>query len=197
MPASESATFTTNARARWERRALLLALLVALLVPAWRVFGPRGMPVQVQALPWQRDIEIERLALERGSAWCDELPAGAQDVSRRWLDDPEGRRGRAEHCRYQLPAWQARRSARAEGLLQAGGPAPHWPTEPALEAGSERLGKRHERYALLLRAGDGDGEGQVWRCELPQPRWQQFHAGQRLRLVVDKFGVADCSSLPG
>lgn len=172
---------------RWLLRG---ALAVPVLTLAWQVLGPSGTRVEVQALRWQRDIEVERLLLESGSAWCDEMPATAQDINRRWLDDPEGRRGRAEHCRYQAPAWRARRSARAEGMDAR--PAPHWPAEPVLEPGVERLGRRHEQYALLLRAEDG----REWRCDLPQARWQGFHIGQRLRLAVDRFGTADCSSLP-
>lgn len=190
---SSSSFSSSSARSARARRALLLALLAALLaLPIWRLFGPRGTAVTVEALHWQRDIEVERQVLESGSAWCDELPAGAQDISRRWLQDPQGLRGSAEHCRFQLPAWRPRRSVHAEGM-DAFDPPPHWPAEPALEAGQERLGKRHERYALRLRA---DG-GQVWHCELPQARWQQFHGGQRLRLAVDRHGVADCGRLPG
>ncbi|MFY8118429.1 MAG: hypothetical protein ACOVLH_11520, partial [Roseateles sp.] len=50
---------------RWLLR-LLLALPV--LVLAWQVLGPSGVPVEVQAQRWQRDIEVERLLLESGSA---------------------------------------------------------------------------------------------------------------------------------
>lgn len=175
------------ARRAWLAGALALALLATL---CWWLFGPRGVPVELTRKTWRRDIEIERLLLESGSAWCDELPVGAQDVVRRPLQDPAGLRGLAAHCRYQAPQWRARRSLRAEGQDPT---PPHWPAVPALDAGSERPGKRHEQYALELQAADG----RAWRCELPPSRWrQQFHAGQRLRLAVDRHGVADCASLP-
>lgn len=175
---------------RHHRRLLAAALLLGLLTPlGWWLFGPHGVAVEIAAKTWQRDIEIERLLLESASAWCDELPADAQDISRRLLQDPEGRRGLATHCRYQAPQWRARRSARAAGQDLT---PPRWPDEPVLELGSERLGKRHEHYALELQSADG----RAWRCELPQARWQQFRGGQRLRLAVDRHGVADCSSLP-
>lgn len=171
-------------------RLFLLALVLLSIALAWRLFGPGGVTVEVAAKTWQRDIEVERLGLELGSAWCDELPAQAQDIVRRPLQDPEGRRGLAEHCRYQAPQWRARRSERAEGQDPT---PPRWPAEPRLTQGLERSGARHERYALQLRSAD---DGRPWTCELPQPRWQQFHTGQRLRLQVDRHGVADCASLP-
>ncbi|MFN5048045.1 hypothetical protein [Roseateles sp.] len=122
--------------------------------------GPRGVRVEVLDQRWQRDIEVERLLLESGSAWYDELPAGAQDISRRWLEDPQGSRGRAEHCRYyQLPTWRPRRSARSEGL-SAAAPAPFWAPTPTLEPEVERLGRRREHYELRLAAADGRN----WQC---------------------------------
>lgn len=173
---------------RWLLRAVL-ALPVLLL--GWQVMGPRGVHVEVLEQRWQRDIEVERLLLESGSAWCDELPAGAQDISRRWLEDPQGSRGRAEHCRYQLPTWRPRRSARSEGL-SALAPAPFWAPTPTLEPELERLGRRREHYELLLAAADG----RSWQCPLPQARWARYRQGQSLRLQVDRFGVANCASLP-
>lgn len=172
------------------RQLLAGASLLALLLPlAWWLFGPRGLAVEVAAKTWRRDIEIERLLLESASAWCADLPPDARDLERRLRQDPEGLRGLAEHCRYRAPQWRARRSERATGQDPA---PPRWPAEPVLDADSERLGKRHEHYALELQAADG----RTWQCELPQARWQQFQNGQRLRLAVDRHGVANCAGLP-
>ena len=179
------------------RRLLVAACLLALmLLPVgWRLFGPRGVSVEIVAKTWQRDVEIERLLLESASGWCEELPAGARDVSRRLLQDPEGRRGLAEHCRFQLPQWRGRRSARAVGQDPT---PPHWPVvtlepQPGQTLGAERPGKRHEHYVLQLRAADG----QAWTCELPLPQWRQLAVGSSFRLQVDRQGTADCGRLPG
>lgn len=176
---------------RWFYPVLLLLGVPSM---AWVLFGPRGIRVELEAKTWQRDIEIERLVLETSTGWCDALPADASDVQRRMVQDPEGKRGLAEHCRYQSPQWRQRNIARREGADPA---APAWP-EPDLaemplgELGAERRGKRQERYELVLR----DADDRRWTCEMPLPRWQAHRRGERFRLLVDRFGVADCSSVP-
>lgn len=167
---------------------LLLGLLYWALAPA-------GTAVRVAAMNWSRDIEVERQVQQLDSGWCDEMPHGAQAISRRKVDRPDSLPGgTAEHCRYTVLAWRAVRSLHSEGLAPT---PPFWPPVPAnalssdADAGKERLGKRHERYELLLQSDDG----QEWRCKLPMPRWQTFSTGQRLRLKVDRFGVADCSGI--
>jgi hypothetical protein len=192
MPMPSAATRSPSPP-RWRVLMLGLALLVWLPL-GWRLFGPRGVPVEVTAKTWRRDIEIERLLLESSSGWCDELPAGAREVERRLLQDPVGRRGLTEHCRYQAPQWRGRRSARAEGHDPT---PPSWPavalaSPPGPTLGAERPGKRHEHYVLQLRSADGE----TWRCEMPAQQWQRVGVGLRFRLQVDRQGSADCSQLP-
>lgn len=177
-------------------RALLFiaAMLVILATLAWWMFGPRGFAVELTQRSWRMEIEVERLRLESGADWCDELPEGAFDISRQLRADPTGKRAApSEHCRYSLLAWRRQWIARAEG-----GPADpvQWPRPPLRiappgEPGSERLGRREAFYELQLR----DMAGHVWTCRTEPERWQQLRPGQRFRLLVDRWGTADCAAL--
>lgn len=174
-------------------RVLVLAAMVAatLATLGWWIFGPSGVAVELTQRRWRMEIVVERLRAETGSDWCDELPEGAFDISRRVMDDPSGRRaGPSEHCRYSLLAWRRSWIVKTEG-----GPEdrPDWPRPPLRIAppgqpGSERLGKREAFYEIELR----DRENHAWVCRVTPERWQQLRVGQRFRVPVDRFGTADC-----
>lgn len=184
----------TNLPRRW-RWALLGLAALALAVLAWRLFGPRGVVVEVVGKTWQLEIEIEKRVMESGSTWCDELPADAQVQGRRLMDKAVGGRpAGAEHCRYISPQWRRRWGIRNEG--QAPTP-PSWPAPKLAEAGpeglgAERLGKRQQRYLLQLH----DSTGRDWTCELPLAQWQRVTSGTSLRLQIDRWSVANCATLP-
>ncbi|MCV2421583.1 hypothetical protein [Paucibacter sp. DJ2R-2] len=162
------------------------------------VFGPKGLQVDQVAKTWQLEIEVERRTLETGSGWCDELPETAQVLSRRWLDsDPSGQRsGAVEHCHYRSPQWRTSYVAQSQGQAPA---AAVWP-QPVLRPGDperqglgeERLGKRQSFYELQLQASDG----RAWSCRQSLADWQGRPAQARYRVQVDRYGVADCASLP-
>lgn len=183
-------------RLRPRRLAFLALLLIPVLALSWRLFGPRGFSVKVEAKTWLYEIEVEKRVLETGSGWCDELPPGAGGIERRMIADPSGvRSGLAEHCRYSIPEWRKR------WVAQASGPAtepPRWPTPqlvdlPADEIGAERAGKRTQRYLLQLRS---ERNGVDWSCQLPLEQWQRFQEGESFRLMVDRFSTANCASVP-
>lgn len=170
-------------------------LLLGLPLIVWLMLRPRGVPVEVAAKPWSREIEIERQVLEMHSDWCAQMPAGAELLERRPRPDPE-RGAEAEHCRYRAPAWRALRLVRAEGLAPQ---PPYWPAMNLLLPGSpgapagERAGKRRAVQELALR----DAQGRSWSCPLALPAWQAWAIGARTRLAVHRFtGVANCASLP-
>lgn len=174
------------------RILVLLALVAATLATlGWWVLGPSGVAVELTRRSWRMEIVVERLRAEAGSDWCDELPAGAFDISRRVAADPTGRRaGPGEHCRYTVLAWRRHWIAKTEG-----GPddRPDWPRPPLRLAppgqpGSERLGKREAFYEVELR----DRENHAWVCRVAPQRWQQLREGMRFRVPVDRFGTADC-----
>jgi hypothetical protein len=177
-------------------RALVPAVALLVMLPplAWWAYGPTGFVVELVRRSWRMEIEIERLRLEQGSDWCDELPQGAFDITRRLITDPTGQRtAPAEHCRYSLLAWRRQWIARETGEA---GQLPRWPNPPLRltppgEPGRERMGRRDAYYELELR----DGRDHVWTCRTTPEAWQQLRPGQRFRLPVDRWGTADCGSL--
>lgn len=177
-------------------RVVILVTMVVVTVSTlgWWVFGPPGVAVELTKRSWRMEIVIEKLRNESGSDWCDELPEGAFDISRRVMADPTGKRAEpSEHCRYTMRAWRRNWIARTEG-----GPEdrPDWPRPPLRiappdEAGSERLGKRDAYFEIELR----DRENHAWTCRVDPERWRQLREGQRFRIPVDRFGTADCPQM--
>ncbi|MGM9485639.1 hypothetical protein ACS5PN_30910 [Roseateles sp. NT4] len=177
-------------------RVLVLAAMVVGTVIAlgWKIFGPPGVAVELTRRSWRMEIVVERLRSEGGSDWCDELPEGAFDISRRTITDPTGKRAApSEHCRYNLLAWRRSWIVKSEG-----GPddRPDWPRPPLRmappgEPGSERLGKREAYFEIELR----DGDDHAWVCRVDQPHWQQLRVGMRFRVPVDRFGTANCPAM--
>lgn len=193
-------------RAQLPRLVLALALSALSLPLAYRLFGPRGVEVQVQRKIWRLEIEVERQIAELGSAWCDELPAGAQIQSQRLLppaakatesnDAPASSADAAlrPHCRYTLPTWRTLWQASRQGVDPE---PPRWPepelTQGAQELSRQRLGARHQFYELELMAENG----QRWVCRQPLDNWRRLPQGSRFRLLVDRQGSANCASVPG
>ncbi len=159
--------------------------MAPLLLAAW-LLAPTGQRVAVVGKTWRLEVDVERLVAETDSAWCAELPASQLVLERR---STQGR----ERCRFTSSAWRTQWLARAEGPATL---APTWPRPPLKLAGpdglgAERLGRRSAFYELQLEAGDG----KTWTCQLKPEHWQRMRLGMRLRLAVDRFGVASCGSL--
>ncbi|MCE4535716.1 hypothetical protein LXT12_00370 [Pelomonas sp. P7] len=174
------------------RVLVLVAMIVASLATVgWWIFGPPGVFVELTRRSWRMEIVVERLKPETGSDWCDELPPGAYDISRRVAADPTGRRAEpAEHCRYTALVWRRQWIARSEGGPET---TPDWPRPPLRVAppgqpGSERLGRREAYYEIELR----DRKDRTWTCRVDLERWKQLRPGMRFRVPVDRFGTADC-----
>ncbi len=172
----------------WRHRYWMgIAFALPLLPLGWALYGPRGATVHVTAKTWRMEIDVEQQALESGSDWCDALPAQAIEVSRRVVDG-------AAHCRYSAPQWRKRWVAKAEGEDPA---AARWP-EASLNAtaqgeiNAERMGRRQAFYELQL----DEPDGRHWVCALPLAQWQRWAKGQSFRIRVDRFGVADCATVP-
>lgn len=143
--------------------------------------------MHVTAKTWRMEIAVEKLVLESGSDWCDALPARASEVSRRMVDG-------AEHCRYNAPQWRKRWVAKAEGEdpMPAQWPQAGLASTPQDEIGAERRGARQAFYELQL----DEAEGRHWVCALALPQWQRWARGQTFRIRVNRFGVADCGTVP-
>jgi hypothetical protein len=59
-----------------------VALLVAVLVYVF-LFWKREATMEVEGHLWARTIDVEAFDTVRDSAWCDEMPSGARNVSKR------------------------------------------------------------------------------------------------------------------
>jgi hypothetical protein len=171
---------------------VLAAMVLAVLaVAGWWAFGPSGTAVELTRRSWRMEVLIERLRAESSSDWCDEMPPGAFDVTRRTIADPSGKRAEpSEHCRYTTLAWRRSWIAKTEG---GPGDRPDWPRPPLRvappgEPGSERLARREAFYEIELR----DWQNHAWICRVTPERWQQLRVGMRFRVPVDRFGTADC-----
>lgn len=170
---------------------LVAMIVVSLGTVGWWVFGPPGVRVELTRRSWRLEIVVERLRAETGTDWCDELPPGAFDVTRRRMADPTGKRTEpGDHCRYSVLAWR-----RSWIVKNEGGPddRPEWPSPPLRLAppgqpGSERLGQRDAYYEIEL----SDGGDHLWTCRLDPAQWRTLRVGQRFRVPVDRFGTADC-----
>lgn len=171
-----------------------LMALVGLPLLYWALLAPRGLLVEIAAKTWRHAIEIERYQLELESDWCDRLPPNAELLEQRRMEDPLGQRGVDAYCRYRALRWSQYRHAVAQG--EAPQP-PHWPQPqladlPPDTPGAERLGRRTTRYQWVLRAEDG----QEWPCTLSLPEWRTLETGTKVRVLVDRWGTADCATLP-
>jgi hypothetical protein len=166
-------------------------LALALPLVAWVVDQSLGVPVEVQAKIWRREIDIEHAPIQPQSDWCEKLPATATAVERLQREDPEADQRLRPYCRFRAPGWSLLRRAVAEGDGQR---PPHWPAVQ-LTAEGQREGQRRAWLWLQVRATDAR-DGRQWQCTPALAQWQRLQVGQRFRLRVDKFGVADCASLP-
>lgn len=189
MPAHDY--LSQRPRSRWW--PILFTLLLPTPVALW-LLGPSSYKVQITAKAWITEIEVERWLDEPGSDWCDALPADARQIQRRRVETSASEPAGVEHCRYVQRRWRKLRTAWREG--QSPEP-PRWPElelskVPDGQLGAERQGKRRVSYELLLL----DADGRDWRCERDYEDWLRWRVGTTLRLSVDRFGTANCSSLP-
>lgn len=181
---------------RWRLPRLRVLVLVAMVLGllatlGWWIFGPPGVFVELTRRSWRMEMVVERLMPESGSDWCDDLPTGAYDISRRIAADPTGRRAEpSEHCRYTVLAWRRHWIARTEGGPET---PPHWPNPPLRiappgQAGSERIGRRDVFYEIELR----DRADHAWICRVTPERWRELRAGTHFRIPVNRWSTADC-----
>jgi hypothetical protein len=70
-------------RRPWWKLALPVTALVTVVVVVLLLVWKKDQRFVAASNAWHRSIEVERLGPSRESAWCDELPAAASEVSRR------------------------------------------------------------------------------------------------------------------
>lgn len=173
------------------RTPYLLLLLVGLPLLYWALLAPRGFKVEIAARTWQHDVDVERFGPELELDWCDKMPKGAEVVEMRRAS---GEKGDGLRCSYRMYRYVKIYFLRAEGQWPQ---QPTWPKAeladlPPNTLGAERLGPRKTRYHWVLR----DEAGHEWPCLLPHHVWLTKPVGTQMRVSVDRWGTADCASLP-
>lgn len=190
---------------------LLLALIIGCCaLGAVFLFWKQDAAFTVTGHTWSREIEVERLEEVQRSAWEDEVPRGASDVSCRKeerstkkvadgetcttkrKDNGDGTFTEQEECRTKYreePVYDQKcRYTVTDWVVtrteEAGGrgttPAPSWPTV-SLRGSGKRLGSERE--------GDRSESYEVLlkgsdkaehRCSFPQSTWSSYQEGESL-----------------
>jgi hypothetical protein len=182
---------------------LLVAVTVVLLV--WK----KDQTLVVAGHSWRRTVNIERFAPVTQSAWCDELPSGASDVTRRREQRGSKRVADGEDC-------QTRKKDRGDGtfaeerectarfkeepvfdqkcafsivkwsavrqeVAQARGlAAPRWPTVTLARPGCSGVGcEREGARSEQYTVLFRDAKGQEYRCDLDEKAWSGYVGGRR------------------
>lgn len=185
------------------RNALIVAGAVLCVGVAAVFIALRGSPLV--RLEWERTIAVEKLDVQRGSDWRDQLPAGAEVVkaeprfhhkdrtqtgTRKVMVKVDGTQTlevrptfdekdvSMDWCEWEQRRWLPARVEKASGQ----GAAASW---PAAKLGpGEREGARSESYRAVF---ERDGAEVV--VTVPLARWATLEAGSRYRLKVDASGA--------
>lgn len=174
---------------------------------------------------WSRSVDVERFGPVKDSAWCDELPSSAYDVSRskkkrstnkvadgetcttRNVDRGDGTFERKQECKPKYKEepvfdqhcdFKVDRWSKARSVVAKGSLAdtPAWPDVTTLRGGSS-VGSEREgaRHEAYTVRLKGPG-GEAWACDLSQAQWSGLKEGTTHDVKVRVMtGGIDCGSL--
>ena len=195
-------------RATWKIVVPIVALLVVAVVVVTLVWKTPQKLV-VASHTWQRSITVERFGPSRESAWCNELPATASDVSRHRERHGSKKVPDGETCHAQKqdrgdgtfkeeqvctpkfkdePVYEEKcdfllvkwSQQRKEVAEGALADAPHWPAVALARAGCTTVGcEREGARKETYTVVFKDAAGESYRCDLAQNAWTSFADGQR------------------
>jgi hypothetical protein len=195
------------ARAAW-KTILPIAVLGLVGVVVVLLLGKKEQQLVVTAHTWQRTIQIERFGPVQQSAWCDDLPAGARDVSRhrerrgtkqvldgqdcqtKRQDRGDGTFIEKQECRPKHkdePVYDdkcdysvERWSSSRKAELEGTAPErPRWPESSLAKAGCNHAGcEREGARAETYTLLLRGADGERHRCELPEALWARFVDGK-------------------
>lgn len=199
---------------------VIVAALGALVFAFWK----KEQNFEVAGHAWERRIEIERFGPVRHSAWCDQLPSGAREVSRqrevrtreqvpdgetcttRKVDQGDGTFREVKDCkpRYKTREikdyrcdYEVNRWATArfvEAKGQGTTPAPTWPQLPSLRTCGHVGCERVGAKRETYRLLLAGPDGDA-SCEVDQSRWLKVTKGAQFRAKVRLIGGSvDCAS---
>jgi hypothetical protein len=185
----------------------------------------RDAAATVTGHSWTRSVAVERYGPQRTSAWCDALPSGAMDVTRRRevrshknikdgetcktrrIDNGDGTFREKQECRPKFrkePVYddkchfkinQWKRVRSAEAKGDALAPAPKWP-EPKLAKAGSCVGCERAGPRSETYKVFLDVEGDAHDCEIPEAKWASMAVGSTAKLKMRVIGDGiDCDSL--
>jgi ribosomal protein L40E len=212
LPAAASAGGASNGgggNMGWVFVAIILFVMLGLGAFVFMGFRTSDTVAEVTGAHWERSIDIIAPVPVRGSAWRDQLPAAAQNVSCRQefrytsgepvagarevcgtpytLDTGTGMGRVVQDCEYQVYDEMCSFTTLQLGVVntvvsQGTGFAPKWPV--ANLAGEQRLGDRRERYVC-----DFNTDGETYAYTLRTlAEYEQCEPGSRWNLEVNSFG---------
>lgn len=201
--------------------AMLLIVAFVVVSMLWK----RDVQVRVAGHTWRRDIGIEQLSAQPGSAWCDSVPGDAYGVSRsrevrsqRKIPDGETctttreSRGDGSYVNKQecTPKYREEpiyddkcrfvvnrwHQQRAVSSTGAGTtPAPSWPRLPSLRTGN-CLGCEREGARTATYTLSLQSAKETLSCSYDEARWAAIVDSTVLPIKVRMVtGGADCDSL--
>ena len=193
----------------WVLMAVIALVVLGLGVFVFMGFRTSDTTAQVTNAHWERSIDIIAPIPVRNSAWRDQLPAAAANVSCRqefrytssepvagarevcgtpYTTDAGNGMGRVvQDCEYQVYDDMCSYTTLQLGVIntvvsQGTGFAPKWPV--ASLAAEQKLGDRHERYICEF---NGDGKTYSYTVRSLN-EYEQCQVGSRWKLQVNSFG---------
>lgn len=200
--------------------AIAVAVVVLLVLVLWK----KDVAVEVAGHQWTREIDVERFEAVRESAWCNELPAGAANVSRqrevrsqraipdgeecqdRQIDKGDGTFTVKKECKPKTrnePVYDDKCSFdidrwRVVRTDKVGGDLAVAPAWPAPKLGGPAAGRGAERAGARRESYEVKlraPDGESFTCPLAEPRWRGMAPGSKLKMKVRMIGAAVCDSL--
>lgn len=222
---STAAPAAEPARKRGRGGWIAAAVLVGLILVIAALLRTQDETAVVTGHEWRQEIQIERFGPVPGSAWCDQLPAGAYGISSRpevrtyrqvpdgqscqvrRVDRGDGTFAEREECqpRYRSePVYDQRCDYRVDrwtparsAVAEGRDLTPRWPAT-GVTGNRACLGCEREgarRADYQLRL-KGTQSGKEYRCSLPQERWRGAAEGSRWNLKVGAVdGRPRCDTL--
>ncbi len=205
---------------------LLIGLLIFAVdsVVVCSTFWTRSAALTVSGHTWERAIAVEAYGPDKDSAWCDQMPGGAYDVSQtekerstnkvadgetcttKQVDNGDGTFKEVEDCQTTYrsePVYDAwcsytiDRWSRARTEEASGeGTTPVWPTVRLGRTGDCVGCEREGARTEKYVVTFKDQAGDAQTCELPEARWKAMAKGSRWEGEVRVLtGGLDCGEL--
>lgn len=189
--------------------ASAIGLVVAFLMVA--AFWTRDAEIAVAGHSWTREIAIEQYRTVRDSAWCDQMPGGARNVSRsrevrshrsvadgetcsnRRVDNGDGTFSERRECKTRYrdePVYSDRctydvdRWSTVRTATAKGGYAdePQWPRVELARAGTGALGSEREGARTESYVVTfRTPDDETDECTYDQARWRRFRPGTKAK----------------